>query len=72
MSAKYEPAFADPHNSIIRLPGQGEVLSVWQGVPTAGAAGYIKGHIAINAVGGIVYVNTGTTASATWSTVTVS
>lgn len=70
MSKKYEPAFADPKNSIVRLVGLGEVLSIWNGVPTAAAAGYMKGSLAINRASGILYINTGTDASATWATVT--
>lgn len=47
----------------------GRRFAWFSGTPTASAAGFNKGCIAIDETNGIVYVNTGTVASATWTVV---
>jgi hypothetical protein len=46
---------------------EGKLLSFWSTTPTAGASGYGKGALAVNTGSGILYINTGTFASATWN-----
>lgn len=47
-------------------------IKITTGAPTATAGKFIKGALIANAVSGVLYVNTGTTASPVWSVVTVS
>jgi hypothetical protein len=55
---------------------QGKCFAWFNGVPTASAAGYAKGCIAINVAASTsstrLYINSGTNASATWSSFTAS
>lgn len=55
---------------------QGKCFAWFNGVPTASAAGYAKGCLAINVAATTtttrLYINSGTAASATWSSFTAS
>lgn len=46
---------------------EGKTIVTSRGAPTAGAAGFAPGCIYVNVANGSVYLNTGTSTSATWS-----
>lgn len=52
---------------LINIPGQGAAFGWSNGTPTGSVAGAAKGCIVIDYANGVVYKNTGTTASATWT-----
>ena len=47
----------------------GRFLSFWSGVPTAAVEGYGKGALAVDTTNGKLYINTDSTATATWTLV---
>lgn len=55
---------------------QGKCFAWFNGVPTASAAGYAKGCLAVNVAASStttrLYINSGTNAAATWVTFTTS
>ncbi|MFZ9311580.1 MAG: hypothetical protein ACO24O_08780 [Arenimonas sp.] len=61
------------HNIIDELSAaqnsQGKVFALNAGVPTASAAGWSKGALVIDTTNGKLYINTGTSTSATWTVV---
>ena len=48
-------------------PAAGELKLAWGGAPVGAAAGYGKGTLWIDAINGILYINTGNSTSATWT-----
>lgn len=70
MSGKYRPAqFVDPRGGLIENRPNINALSIFAGTPTASVAGYEVGGIAIDRTNGIIYCNTGTATSSTWTAV---
>ncbi len=69
MSRKYQAGqFTDPIGVIMESrPNQG-LVGYFSGTPTASVQGYEPGAMAIDVTNGIWYRNTGTLASATWTT----
>jgi predicted phosphodiesterase len=61
------------HNTIQQLQEsqneQGRIFLLNAGVPTASVSGYSKGALAIDTTNGKLYINTGTSTSATWTVV---
>lgn len=45
----------------------GKFLHITAGTPSDGISGFGKGALAVNTANGILYINTGTVASATWN-----
>lgn len=61
------------HNIISQLTEtqneQGKMFLVSAGTPTASVAGFSKGAIATDTTNGKLFINTGTSTSATWTVV---
>lgn len=69
MSTPLTPHYADVKGRII-LDFAGNIcFGIKAGAPTASLAGYSKGCLFVDYTNGIVYQNTGTTASSTWSAI---
>jgi hypothetical protein len=54
-------------DGVIASMSPAATLLVHGGAPTAGASGFAKAAIWIDRINGLVYTNTGTTTSATWT-----
>ena len=61
------------HNQITELSSatnsQGKIFELSAGVPSASRAGFSKGALSIDTTNGKLYINTGTSSSATWTVV---
>lgn len=70
MSSKFKTRqFVDPRGIVAEdMDGNG-FIALFRGVPTASAAGYSPGCLAIDVTNGNQYRNAGTAASATWQLV---
>lgn len=67
MSRRYNPHSMTDKGILIEVPQLGIALAVLAGTPAASVANYIKGALVIDKTNGLVYQNTGTLASATWT-----
>ena len=70
MSGTYKPHSAD--QIVCQIAGMGIMQVVASGAPPASAPGYGTGCIYQRSDNGLIYTNTGTNLSATWTTVTTS
>lgn len=68
MSRKLTPQYADPKGVISNsfTPNMG-LIAQFAGTPTASLSGFEKGALAFDTTNGLLYYNTGTTSSATWT-----
>lgn len=68
MSQKNRPQYADPKGIISNsfTPNMG-LIAQFAGTPTASITGFEKGALVFDTTNGILYYNTGSTTSATWT-----
>ena len=61
------------HNQIQELSeaqnSQGKIFELFAGVPTASRSGFSTGALSIDTTNGKLYINTGSSTSATWTVV---
>lgn len=78
MSRRFEDHYPDPSGLVGKMAkrGSGSKTGIYfasgESAPTASAAGFAPGCIFINrggSVGSLVYANTGTNSSATWTNI---
>jgi len=69
MSSKFKGAqYTDPKFTLLEgfTPNLG-IVGAFAGTPTASISGYEKGAMVVDTTNGLIYYNTGTTTSATWT-----
>lgn len=69
---RLRPHFVDAEGGLVFDPLDNRLIAYGAATPTNSAAGYQPGCIYINtagSVGSLVYVNTGTLASSTWTNI---